>query len=75
MSTCWIWKRPSVHPHSLILAGNLLLAGGDGEVAAYRTGDGEMVWQARVDGKARGLAVAAGRFLVSTDRGAIHCFQ
>ncbi|MHC4744570.1 MAG: outer membrane protein assembly factor BamB family protein, partial [Planctomycetota bacterium] len=34
----------------------------------------EVIWKAKVDGKARGLAVADGRLYVSTDTGRIYCF-
>jgi outer membrane protein assembly factor BamB len=61
-------------PHSLILAGNTLFAGGNDEVAAYSTIDRKQIWTAKVNGAALGLAVAHGRLLVSTDKGAIHCF-
>ena len=75
MQTCWIWKRPCTYPHALILAGDLLFAGGDNEVAAIRTHDGATAWKAAVTGKAYGLAIAAGRLYVSTGEGTIHCFQ
>jgi len=60
---------------SLILAGDTLFAGGDGKVIAYDAKDGKQVWAADVAGKAYGLAVADGRLFVSTDLGAIHCFE
>lgn len=68
------WRRPCAQPYALILAGDVLFAGGDGEVAAIRAADGEPVWTGTVTGKAYGLAVANGRLLVSTDAGTIHCF-
>lgn len=69
------WKQPCRHPYALILAGELLLAGGDSEVAAYSAQTGKVVWRSPVKGRAYGLAVAEGRLLVSTDQGAIHCFR
>ena len=68
------WKQPSKYPYSLILAGDRLFAGGTGEVAAFDTADGKVVWTAEVLGNAYGLAVAEGALLVSTDKGTIHCF-
>ena len=68
------WKQPCRHRYALILAGELLLAGGDSEVAAYSAQTGKVVWRSAVKGRAYGLAVAEGRLLVSTDQGAIHCF-
>jgi len=75
MKKCRLWTVPCAHPFSLILAGDLLLAAGDGEVAAYRTADGAKVFSAPVRGRAYGLAVAGGRLMVSTSRGDIHCFE
>ena len=71
---CILWRKPCPYPYSLILAGDVLYSGGAGKVAAFGTTDGEETWSAPVTGKAYGLAVANGRLLVSTDRGAIHCF-
>jgi outer membrane protein assembly factor BamB len=68
------WKQPSKYPYSMILAGDLLFAGGDGAVAAFNRADGKEVWTGKVDGKVYGLAVSGGRLLVSTDTGAIHSF-
>jgi len=68
------WRVPSKHPHALILAGNVLFAGGDNEVAALNLADGKPLWTSKVDGRAYALAVADGRLLVGTDKAAIHCF-
>jgi len=74
MQACVTWRRPCTHSASLILAGDALFAGGNGEVAAFRATDGEALWSGNVAGAACGLAVANGRLLASTDTGAIHCF-
>jgi len=74
MPGCYVWKRPCEHPYSLILAGDTLFAGGEDEVAAFSTSDGELRWRGKVTGRAYGLAAANGRLFVSTDKGAIHCF-
>jgi uncharacterized secreted protein with C-terminal beta-propeller domain len=74
MKACFLWRAACAQPHSLILAGNTLFAGGNDEVVAYSTIDGKQIWSAKVKGAALGLAVAHGRLLVSTDKGAIHCF-
>ena len=68
------WRCPSECVDALILAGDVLFAGGDGKVAAFDSGTGEKLWAQEVNGRAKGLAAAAGRLLVSTDTGAIHCF-
>ncbi|MBN2310947.1 MAG: PQQ-binding-like beta-propeller repeat protein, partial [Candidatus Hydrogenedentes bacterium] len=74
MNACYRWRRPCELPYTLILAGDILFAGGDDEVAAYAANDGAPLWAAEVSGRAYGLAVAGGRLFVSTDSGSIHCF-
>lgn len=69
------WDVPCNNPHELILAGDTLLAGGEDRVVAYRAADGKLVWTGIVSGRAYGLAVANKRLFVSTDTGAIHCFE
>ncbi|MHC5053935.1 MAG: outer membrane protein assembly factor BamB family protein [Planctomycetota bacterium] len=71
---CLRWKAPVKARYSLVHAGDTLVAGGDGAVTMLRADTGRVAWTGRVEGKAYGLAVAAGRLYVSTDRGAIHCF-
>jgi len=71
----YAWRQPWQTPCSMILAGDVVLVGGDGVVAAFDAANGEKLWAGAVDGKAYGLAVANGRLFVSTDKGAIHCFS
>ncbi len=68
------WKVPCSCPDALILAGDLLLAGGQDRVLAADASSGKAVFAARVDGTAKGLAVADGRLLVSTSKGLIYSF-
>ena len=70
-----VWTVASSYPYELILAGNVLYAGGDNEVAAISTVDGSVTWTAPVNGRVRGLAVADGSLYVSTNHGSIHCFS
>ena len=70
-----LWLVPSEYPYALIAAGETLFAGGDDQVAALDARDGRIVWRQPVQGHACGLAAARGRLLVSTDEGAIHCFD
>jgi outer membrane protein assembly factor BamB len=74
MEACYAWKLPNSHRYALILAGDVLYAGGDGEVAAYNTAHGKVLWKGKVTGKAYGLCVANGALVASTDAGTIHCF-
>lgn len=68
------WMVETDHPFEIVLVGDVLYAGGDGEVAAYDTADGHVLWSHKVEGRAHGLAAADGRLLVSTDEGSIYCF-
>jgi outer membrane protein assembly factor BamB len=62
---------------SMILAGETLFLGrrGHGNIVAVSTENGERIWEASVNGRVWGLAVANGRLLVSTDEGRIHAFE
>ncbi len=75
MRECLIWRVSANHPHALLLAGGVLVAGGDNEGAAHSMGDGSLLWTRPVNGAAKGLAVVDGALLVSTDTGAVHCFR
>ena len=59
---------------SLIVAGNQLVAGGDGRVATLELETGEATWSAEVSGTAYGLAATDRGLFVSTGDGTIHCF-
>ena len=61
-------------PHALVETPELILTGGNDSVAAFKTGSEDPVWEAQVDGPARGLAVAGGRLFVSTTKGTIYAF-
>ena len=69
-----VWQRPHWGYCSLILAGDVLFAGGNVKVIAVDSVTGDELWNANVNGRAGGLAVANGRLFVSTDTGAIYCF-
>ena len=66
---------PAEYPYALIAAGDTRFAGGEGEVAAFRSGEHEPFWTAPVEGRAYSLAVADGHLLASTDCGKIYCFS
>ena len=75
MDGCYTWRQPCDCPYSLILAGEILFTGGDGQVVARQRSNGKVLWTAAVTGRAYGLSVANGRLFVSTDQGTIHCFS
>lgn len=68
------WKLPSKHDSALVIAGNILFAGGLNEVIAIDAASGKQVWQSTVEGNARGIAVANGHLVVSTSTGKIYNF-
>lgn len=70
-----IWRVPCRFPYEIILAGNVLFAGGDYEVAAFDAKTGGEIWTAKVEGKAYGLALANGKLFVSTSTGTIHALK
>jgi len=75
MKGCYMWTVECKYPYSMVMAGAVLFAGGQNEIAAFRAEDGEVIWSASVDGKAYGLSVVNGGLYVSTDEGRIHCFR
>ena len=70
-----LWDIPCPHHNEIIIAGETILLGGDDVVAAYSLGDGDLLWEVPVEGRAFGLAYANARLYVSTDEGVIHCFR
>ena len=69
------WQVECDCPHELILADDILFAGGSDEVSALDSGDGKRLWTGQVRGNAQGLVVANGALFVSTDEGEIYCFR
>lgn len=61
-------------PNAAVRSGSLLIQGDDEFVAAVGAND-EEIWRSPVKGRARGLAVADGALVVSTDTGAVYCFR
>ncbi|HIJ54167.1 MAG TPA: PQQ-binding-like beta-propeller repeat protein, partial [Planctomycetes bacterium] len=72
---CYLWTVECEYPYSMILAGDVVFAGGENKVAAFSTKDGKESWSAAVSGQAHGLSVMNGSLYVSTDKGHIHCFR
>ncbi|MGV3485033.1 MAG: PQQ-binding-like beta-propeller repeat protein, partial [Planctomycetaceae bacterium] len=68
------WQQKTEDDAALLATENVLFVGGDGRVTAYDAADGAALWDAEVDGKARGLVFAEGALLVSTTSGQITCF-
>jgi outer membrane protein assembly factor BamB len=69
-----LWKKSFAAESSIALTGNAVLVGGMDEVRAFDLQDGREVWTAKLDGEVRGLAVASGRLIASTNTGSIYTF-
>jgi outer membrane protein assembly factor BamB len=69
-----LWSTPTADNASLIAIRDKLAAGGVDHVALLDAATGEVVWEAKVDGEADGLAASDGRLYVCTDQGKIYCF-
>lgn len=72
--TSYVWQSAAEDLHTLLLAGDILFAGGQGRVVGVDTRRGRQFWASSVRGTAVGLAAADGNLLVSTDQGRVHCF-
>lgn len=70
---CIKWTSPHPRAYCLALAGEALLVGGGDSITAFDTATGEQTWRAEVEGQVRGVAVADGRIMAATNRGAITC--
>ncbi|MBI1313181.1 PQQ-binding-like beta-propeller repeat protein [bacterium] len=68
----WLVKNQA--DAELVLAGDTLLAGGDGDVTGYNAATGEETLKLAVNGEARGLVFANGHLVVSTTAGEVSCF-
>lgn len=68
------WSYAKSNLQAMVVAGPHVLLGGADEVFALEAATGKELWKGKVDGLAKGLAVANGRLVVSTDKGNIHCF-
>ena len=69
-----LWRTPCDSTDAIVVAGRTIFVGGPNVVTAFDATSGRKLWSAPVKGKARGLAIADGRLIVSTDSGNIHCF-
>jgi outer membrane protein assembly factor BamB len=68
------WKTATSDDQALLASRDHVWVGGPDRVTVYRKGDGAKLGELAVEGEARGLAVAGGRLLVSTDAGQVYAF-
>lgn len=69
-----IWQKPNDHDAALLVTGDAIISGGNGEVFGYDLENGEQTLKLTVDGEARGLVFANGNLIVSTTTGQVFCF-
>tara|TARA_R110002072_G_scaffold287242_2_gene452716 strand:+ start:49309 stop:53232 length:3924 start_codon:yes stop_codon:yes gene_type:complete len=69
-----IWQKPNEHDAALLMTGDSIISGGNGEVFGYDRESGNETLKLSVDGEARGLVFANGNLLVSTTTGQVFCF-
>ena len=74
LEACSLWNLDQEEFATMIVAGELVIAGGNGNVVVVDGKSGESLWGAAIEGNAEGLAVSDGRLVVSTDAGTVHCF-
>ncbi len=75
MKDCYRWTVACSYPYSMIMAGDVLFAGGENQIAAIDASSGKVLWTAPIGGRAYGLSIVNGALFASTDRGYIHCFR
>ncbi len=73
-SSCIRWRYAQKDLRSVLLAGDMLYAGGQEFVVGINAKSGKEVFRSEVAGDAVGLAACDGRLVVSSDRGPIYCF-
>jgi len=68
------WFLPLVAHETMILAGDVLFAGGEDRVHAVDGTTGKALWSDETQSRVRGLTVANGRLFVSTIDGNVRCY-
>ena len=68
------WRYPRRGLQSVLLAGDIVFAGGEGIVVGIDSKTGDEVWTSEVAGTAVALAASDDHLLVSSDKGPIYCF-
>ena len=69
-----VWMTPLKATEALVLAGDVIYAGGEDRVVALDASDGRPLWDFTTGSRVRGLAVANRRLYVSSVDGTVRCF-
>lgn len=70
-----IWETPCSFDGALIASNDHVFAGGQNEVWMLSRKNGEVLWKAKVEGRATGLAMTDNTLTVSTDQGHIYAYS
>jgi len=68
------WMVPLKANEAMIMAGDVVFAGGEDRVVALDATTGKQLWSGQTGSRVRGLAVANGRLFVSTIDGSVRCY-
>jgi len=77
LKTTLKWKAPCTNSSCLILAGDVLFAGGKGSLIALSANDGKALWKSapgEIDGNVYTMAAAEGRLFACTMKGRIYSY-
>ena len=74
-ATSFKWRYASKDLRSILLAGDVVVAGGEGTVVTLDADSGKQISKHKVDGVAVALAASGGHLVVSSDRGPIYQAQ
>uniref|UniRef100_UPI003216ADF2 outer membrane protein assembly factor BamB family protein n=1 Tax=uncultured Draconibacterium sp. TaxID=1573823 RepID=UPI003216ADF2 len=70
-----LWLRRNYKAHRIIMAGDVLFAGGTDKVYGINTKNGLPLWEGQVDGTVYALSFANNALFASTNEGNIYCFK
>ncbi len=68
------WEAKLGRVFMMVQAGETILAGAEGYVAAIDFNSGKVLWKKQIDGDVRGICVANDHFIVSSAKGKLYCF-
>jgi outer membrane protein assembly factor BamB len=70
-----LWLRRNYQAHRIVIAGDVLFAGGNDKIYGVSTKNGLPIWESKVEGTVYALSVANNALYASTNEGHIYCFK
>ena len=70
-----LWKADFLDPLCMIATKDAVIVGGVDIVSAYDNKQGNLLWEAKIPGRVKGLSFAGGRLHASVDTGEITCLS